>query len=735
MANAGITERLARISARRPWLVLGAWALVFVVGAYFAAGIGDVTTTDDSISVNTQSLTGSELIEERLHAEEAHEFVIVQSQDLTVGDAEFEEFVQALTGDLHALTGTTEEVANYYETHEASMVSNDGHTTVVLVKLAGDSADAEDIAGPLLQVVARANGTDGFEVLSAGDGSVSKAFTEASEEDLQRGEIISFPIAILVLLLVFGAVVAAGVPILIAVVSIIISIGISAIIGEFFDLSFFVVNMITMIGLAVGIDYSLFIIHRFRDERAAGLTVEDAVTKAGATASRAVLFSGITVIIALAGLFIVPTSIYRSLAIGATAVAAVSVLAALTLLPAVLRLLGDRINAIRPPFFGREAASDAGSHGFWDRVTTFVMAHPVASTAASVAILLIAAAPLLTLHLGMSGISSLPAGTDTRRAFEILDTEFAGGIISPTEIVIDGDIGDPQVRASIDDLMDALVADGSFSTPGVEQNDAGDLAVVSVAVNADPDSRVAHDAVNRVRDDYVPAAFAGSDASVYVTGQTAEAQDLLGLLSTYMPIVFAFVLGLSFLLLLVLFRSVVVPLKAVVMNLLSVAAAYGLLVLVFQHGIGNEIFGFQKSETIESWLPLFLFAVLFGLSMDYHVFLLSRIKERFDETGDNTGAVAYGMRSTSGLITGAALIMVTVFSGFALGSLSSLQQMGVGLAVAVVLDATIIRCVLVPASMQLLGNRNWYLPNWLSWLPQISIEGAPTQPAPATTTA
>ena len=484
MANAGITERLARTSARRPWPVLGLWALLFVVGGYFASGIGDVTTTEDSIGVSTESRTGSELIEDRLHAEEAHEFVLVQSLDSTADHAEFEGFVQTLTNDLRALSGTTEDVTNYYETNDASMVSSDGHTTIVMVKLAGDATDAEDTAAPLLQVVEQANSSDGFEVLSAGDGSVSKAFTEASEEDLQRGEIISFPIAILVLLLVFGAVVAAGIPILIAIVSIVISIGVSAIIGEFFDLSFFVVNMITMIGLAVGIDYSLFIIHRFRDERAAGLSVEDAVTKAGSTASRAVLFSGITVIIALAGLFIVPTSIYRSLAIGATAVAAVSVLAALTLLPAVLRLLGDRINAIRPPFFGRKASSDAESHGFWDRVTKFVMAHPVVSTAASVTVLLIAAAPLLTLQLGMSGISSLPSGTDTRRAFEILDTEFAGGIISPTEVVIDGDVSDPQVQESIEDLTEALAGDGSFSTPTVEQSDAGDLAVVSVAVNS-----------------------------------------------------------------------------------------------------------------------------------------------------------------------------------------------------------------------------------------------------------
>jgi len=344
------------------------------------------------------------------------------------------------------------------------------------------------------------------------------------------------------------------------------------------------------------------------------------------------------------------------------------------------------------------------------------MAHPVISSLVAVTILLAAAAPTVSMHLGQGGISTLPANTESRRAFEILNDEFAGGVLSPMKVVVDGDVNQPQVQAGVAELTAALTSDGMFSRPTVETSSAGDLVVVSAAVTADPDSGAAHDALGRVRNQYVPAAFDGTTVHAYVTGQTAQGQDMLGVMTQYMPIVFAFVLGLSFLLLLVLFRSIVVPAKAIIMNLLSVGAAYGLLVLVFQHGVGADIFGFQKTETIESWLPLFLFAVLFGLSMDYHVFLLSRIKERFDRTGDNAGAVAYGMRSTSGIITGAALIMVTVFSGFAMGSLSSMQQMGFGLAVAAILDATIIRCVLVPASMELLGDRNWYLPSWLSWL-------------------
>jgi RND superfamily putative drug exporter len=723
MANVGMTEKLARTSARRPWLVVGIWALIFIVGGFLGSGISDVVTTETKLSAQPDSVKGQNLIDERFGPDRPNEFVIVRSASQTVDSQEFRTFVGDLTTELTALDGTVEQAVNYYQTGNPNQVSQDHRTTVIAVTLAGNMADAEKTVAPLLNVVGEANGKNGYEVLSAGTGSVAETLNTTSERDLQKGEMIALPIAILVLLLVFGAVIAAGVPLVVAVVSIVIAVGISAIIGRAFDLSFFVVNMITMIGLAVGIDYSLFIIHRVRDEKEAGFDTQAAVSRAGATASRAVLFSGATVIVALAGLFIVPSNVFRSLAIGGIAVVAVSVAAALTLLPAILGLLGDRINSLRLPFVGR-SSGDKGARGFWARFTDLVMAHPVISTVGSVAILLVAAVPLLTIQLGMAGVSSLPENTPTRHAFDILESDFAGGVIAPTKIVIDGDATDPEVQDGVNALTQQMVNDGSFSTPTTEQNDEGNLVVVSAAVLSAPDSSAAHEAVDRIRDQYVPAAFDGSGVPVYVTGQTAGSQDLIDVMTQYMPIVFAFVLGLSFLLLLALFRSIVVPVKAIVMNLLSVGAAYGLVVLVFQHGVGADLLGFQPAEKIEAWLPLFLFAILFGLSMDYHVFLISRIKERFDETGDNTNAVAHGMRSTSGLITGAALIMVTVFSGFATGQIGSMQQMGFGLAVAVILDATIIRCVLVPASMQLLGSRNWYMPNWLSWLPEISIEGA-----------
>ena len=735
MASFRVTEQLARASARRPWVVVGFWVVLFLAGGFLASGIDDVLTTEFSISNNPESVRADQLLEERLRGpEQARELVIVGSTSVTVDDAEFQAFVDGLLLEIRGLDGVVEGATSFYETGDERLVSMGRGKTLLPVAVAGDAEEAADNVGPLVELVGEANGREGFEVLTAGNGSIQRTMNDLSEDDLRKGELIAIPIALIILFLVFGAAIAAGIPLLLAVLAIVVAVGTVALIGRAFDLSFMVVNMITMIGLALGIDYSLFIVHRFREERRNGLVKEEAIARAGATASRAVLFSGGAVIVGLMGLFIVPSNIYRSLATGAIVVAIFAVLAALTLLPAVLSLLGDRINALGLPLLRRgRSAGDEG--GFWGWVANAVMAHPVISAVGAVAILLAVAAPLVTISTGLAGVSTLPENTESRRAFETLDNDFSAGLISPAEIVVDAEyVGSQPVQQGIERLLVALDGDALFGEATVETNDAGDLALVSALIVGDPDADTAHDAIKRLRSEHIPAAFAGVDADVLVTGATAQTEDMFDVIRTYTPIVFGFVLGLSFLLLLVVFRSLVVPVKALIMNLLSVGAAYGLLVLVFQHGVGNEIFGFQRTETIEAWLPLFLFAFLFGLSMDYHVFLLSRIRERFDRTGDNAASVAFGVRSTAGIITGAALIMVAVFSGFAMGDTVSLQQVGFGMAVAVILDATIIRSVLVPASMQLLGEFNWYLPSWLHWLPDIRVEGcraSKARPAPA----
>ena len=521
---------------------------------------------------------------------------------------------------------------------------------------------------------------------------------------------------------VFGAVVAALIPLVLAIVAVFTAVGIIAIISQINELNTFTVIVTTMVGLAVGIDYSLLIVQRFREERDRGLERYDAISRAGATASRTVLFSGVAVAIALAGMLIMPDILFKSFGIGAITVVVTAVVAALTLLPALLGLLGDRVNWLTIPIIGRRRPPESGG-GFWGAITGVVTAHPAISVVVTAALLIALTAPVTTLELGSGGLSMLPDDTDERHAFDSIIEEFSDGIINADIVVLARDVSDGAVQRAIEDLTVSLAADGFFGTAKSTVSANGDLVHISVSIAGDVSSVESIAGVLRLRDDYIPAAFAGVSAEVLVGGDTAEVIDSVAVVWQYVPLIMAAVLAASFLLLLVAFRSIVVPLKAVVMNLLSVGAAYGMVVLVFQKGVGSSLFGFQEVPVIEEWIPLFLFAILFGLSMDYHVFLLSRIKERYDETHDNSGSVLYGLHSTASIITGAALIMVAVFGGFALGPLSLFQQMGFGLAVAVILDATIVRMVLVPASMELLGDKNWYFPSWLEWLPKISIDG------------
>ena len=574
--------------------------------------------------------------------------------------------------------------------------------------MTGSFEDAVDNVPELLNVVEEADGKDGFRVLMVGDASTAHDNNELSENDLQRGERVGLPIALLILIVLFGTIAAALMPIGLSIAAIAVALGITALVGQVFDLTIFVTLMIIMIGLAVGIDYSLVIISRYRDELARGLDTKSAIERAGATAGRTVLFSGITVVIALCGILIVPFSFFQSLAIGAILVVLVALAATLTLLPANLAIMGPRINHFPIPFFGKSriAPSESSRQGFWELITRIVTKSPVIS-------FLIVAAPMVAatyfyfdIETGLNGVDAFPEGTQTREAFFVMEEHFSFGLVNPTEIVIDGDIDSPAVRQAIGELQASLAAhQGLQVVPGETVNDPRDLALFSLLI---------------------PDAFDGVDAEVFVGGISAQATDVYSIVQRYTPIVFAFVLGFSFLVRMLVFRSIVIPIKAVFMNLLSVGTAYGLMVLVFQKG-GAEFLGFQHAEVIDVWIPLFLFSILFGLSMDYHVFLLSRIRERYDQTGDNAEAVAYGLRSTAGLITGAALIMVAVFGAFASGKTIINQQVGFGLSVAVLLDATLVRSVLVPASMDMLGKRNWYLPSWLNWLPDLRIEAEQNQ--------
>lgn len=726
-------QSLARASSRHPWRTVGIWlAVMAAAGGASGSLLASATTTGVEMTNNPEANQAVKLLEDRLTGPERDtELVIVRNETLTVDDPAFAAYVAGLAEDLRALgPDVVENVTTFADAggdtggdtgDETGLVSEDRRATLIPTVVAGLPEDAVEKVTDL-QAVVEANATDGFTTRIFGPAALGEDFNTVSEEDLKKGEGVGILAALIILVVVFGAVVAGVVPVIIGMASIFIAVGIVAVVGQVVQFSFFVTNMISMMGLAVGIDYSLFIVSRYREERHRGLDKLAAIEATGATASRAVFFSGLTVVLALLGMILIPNSIFKSLGAGAIFVVVVAVLASLTLLPAVLGLLGDKVNALR--IHRRKAVDPGYQGGFWDRVTRTVMRRPVVSLVAGVAILLACASSALDMRTGFAGVSTIPDELPSKQAFDVLTRDFPGGLSSPVQIVVDGPAGDPATASSIDTLQESLAADGLFGEAEVTVNDAGDLTLIAVPVNGDPSSKAAVDAVGRVRDDYIPGAFPdGGPARALVGGITAFNSDFFEVADRYLPIVFVFVLGLSFLLLTLAFRSVVVPAKAIVMNLLSVGAAYGLIVLVCQKGVGADLLGFQQVEVIEAWLPLFLFSVLFGLSMDYHVFLLSRIREHFDLTGDNTESVAYGLRTTAGIITGAALIMVAVFSGFAAGRMVAFQQMGFGLAVAVLIDATIVRSILVPASMKLLGKRNWYLPPWLEWLPNLGVEG------------
>ena len=714
------TESLARASAKRPWGTVAIWVLLLVAaGLLTSALLGDALTTSITFIDEPESDRALELIEELRGEQIGTEIVVVTAETATAGDPEHVGYVNEIQTALLASAAVAD--VGSYLTQDGPM-SESGKTALLPVTLAGAdmdelSANAETIG----EIVSGIETPAGFTALVAGPITLNNDFNTIAEEDLATGETIGIGVALVVLVLVFGTVASGVVPIVLGVVAIGLAMGTAALVGQVFDLSFFVTNMITMIGLAVGIDYSLFIVSRYREERHNGHAKLEAIGRAGATATRAVFFSGLTVVMALVGMLLLPNTLFRSLGLGAILVVVAAMAASATLLPAVLSLLGDRIEALRV----RRRSRDGRQGRVWDLVTGLVMSRPVMSLVVSVGILIVAAGSLFSMSTGLGGVSTLPAEIESARAFQILEAEFAGGVTSPVEVVVAGQAA----VATAANLETAIAADAGYGPSFLDPGSTDELAILSVQLRGDVASIDSMDAVRHLRADLVPTVIRPG-TEVLVGGQTATTVDFVAQTDRYTPIIIAVVLGLSFVLLTVAFRSVVIPGKAIFMNLLSVGAAYGLLVAFFQVGVGPawmktvaEWLGFTQVETIEAWLPLFLFSVLFGLSMDYHVFLLSRIKERFDQTADNTESVAYGLRSTGALITGAAAIMVAVFSGFAAGQLSSFQQMGFGLAAAVLLDATVVRTVLVPASMKLLGAWNWYFPSWLEWIPKISVEG------------
>ena len=785
------SESLARASGKHPWWTLLAWLLV-LVGAFALTStlVEDALDGESGPTITLEYEKAENLIDDRfgpLDQDEGQgggqddaaggrstltEFILISSDSIPIDAPAFAEHTQKLGERLDEVAASL--LVGSFSDYEAT-TSDDGTTNLFRLRIFEDQDD--HIA--LLTDTAAEFSRGEFRVLVFGDASIDTAFSELAEEDLLVGESIGIGVALIILALVFGAVIAGLVPIVLAIVAIFTAIGLSGIAGQFIELNEFVPNIITMMGLAVGIDYSLFVLSRYREERDGGLDKIDAIARAGGTASRAVFFSGGTVVLALTGMLLIPERTFQAFGIGSIIVVFVAVLTCLTLLPALIGILGDRVNGVRVPaipliilftvgvaiipnrteagrimlvaaivigllivaalvrrFFGvsipllSPKAPDPGvqGRGFWDTTTRAVMRVPVLSMLVAVAILGALVIPFFDLLKGTSGISVLPDEEPTKQAFELLNEKYGFGSDSPALVVIVGDVGSPPIEQALTKLESLMAADPGLQPPDVRIEPEVQLAVLDAAVPGDPFAQSALTTIRRIRSELIDEAFAGvpsSDYTALVGGASAEIVDSVKMTDDYTPRVFGAVLSLSFILLLIAFRSIVIPIASIIMNLLSVGAAYGLVVLVFQKGFLIDVFGFERVDQVEFWLPLFMFSILFGLSMDYHVFMLSRIKEHYDETGEHAEAVAFGLRTTARIITGAALIMVAVFGGFALGKIASFQTMGFGLGAAILLDATVVRSLLVPSVLRILGKSTWYSPAVLNWIPNVSIEGKP----------
>jgi RND superfamily putative drug exporter len=611
--------------------------------------------------------------------------------------------------------------------------AKDGHAALVGFTIKGDKDKAADHVQPVLDAVAAAQAAHpGFTIGEFGYASAQKGVETAYGDDLGKAGALSLPITLIILVLAFGALVAAGIPLLLALTAVLATFGLIALPSQLIPVAFEAPAMVLLIGLAVGVDYSMFYLKRERQERAAGKSSEAALEAAAATSGRSVLISGLTVMVAMAGMFLTGDQIFASLGFATILVVAVAVLGSLTVLPAVLSRLGDNVDRLRVPFLGRGRAD--GQSRFWGAVVDRVLRRPALSAALATGLLLALALPALGLRLAPQGVESFPQSLTVIKTYHQLQAAFPGKALPADVVVKAASVRTPAARSAIAELKRRALASGrAFEPITVAVNPAGTVADITVPIAGNGTDAASNDAFRVLRQRIVPetvGALPGAEAGV--TGRTAAWKDAAADLKSNLAPVIAFVLLFAFALMLVAFRSIVVATKAILLNLLSVAAAYGVLVLVFQHGVGQGLLGVSSADGIETVVPLLLFVILFGLSMDYHVFILSRIRESYDRGETMDEAVAHGIKSTAGVVTGAAIVMVGVFAVFATLSIPFFKQFGVGLAAAILIDATIVRGVLLPATMKLLGTWNWYLPSWLEWLPRLEPEDEPEGPQAVT---
>jgi len=725
-AKNNVAARAARWSSAHRKLAIFGW-LAFVVVSVFVGGAVGTKNLSDAEAVSGESGRAEAGLEAGELSPNA-EAVLIQSDDGTVDDPALRAAVDETTRRLEGVPSVAQLSS---PASGGGQISADGRSILIEFEIRGDDEEAEErVDASLAATAAVQRAHPELRVEQFGEASAGKALEEVFAEDLAKAETTALPITLIILLLAFGALVAALVPLLIAFSAVIATVGLLALPSQLVPMDENVGPVVVLVGLAVGVDYSLFYLRREREERRAGRSSEASLQAAAATAGRAVLISGFTVIAAMAGMLISGDPTFTSFAVGTMTVVAVAMFASLTVLPAVLSKLGDKVELGRVPFLRRWRERRHG-RSLWAGVVERVMRRPGLSLAASAGLLIALSIPALSMNTVVSGAEDLPRDIPVVQTYDRISGAFPGEAAGAVVVVEADDVTAEPVAGAIDELVARAERDPRVSAPvEVDTSRDGSVAAIEVPTVGSGSDATATAAMETVRDDLVPAAFTGvPGAEVNVGGEAAMSKDFGDLLAERLPLVFAFVLGLAFLLLLVTFRSIVVPIKAIALNLLSVGAAYGVLVLVFQNGLGESLLGFESNGGVSSWLPMFLFVILFGLSMDYHVLILSRVREFVDQGIDTDEAVKRGITATAGTVTSAAVVMVAVFSVFATLSVIDMKEMGVGLAVAVLIDATIVRAILLPASMKLLGERNWYLPRALRWLPRIEHEQAPTPEA------
>jgi putative drug exporter of the RND superfamily len=756
MQRYNLAARAARWSAAHSKTAVAVWVAFVVVAIALGTAVGT-----HKLSASEQS-TGESARAEQILASAgfktpASESVLVRSPTRTVGDPAFRSTVQSVLVKLRTMPQVT-----HLRTDAAGQVSEDRHAQLIEFDMKGklDTADAR--VQPLLDAVAGLQkASPGFTVAEFGFASATHELSKTIDKDFQNAEKLSVPITFVILLIAFGAFVAAGVPVVLAFSAVLASVGLSALASHVFHASDATQSVILLMGMAVGVDYSLFYLKREREERAAGRRGHEGLLRAAATSGQAVLISGVTVLIAMAGLLFAGTNIFTSIGIGAMLVVFASLIGSLTVLPALLGKLGDRhierglrqvvaATALRflrlfntqprwlvwlretPTLLQRLKGTRQESR-VWGFVITRSMRHPAVAVGGSTVLLLVLALPVLNMHTKLLSFTDLPKSLSIVKTYDTIQASFPGSQ-DPAHLVVKGDdVTTPRFSNAYAEFKKRALATGVIHLPiRVSVNKAKTVARVDFPLAGEGQDATAVHALETLRTQVIPPVLAtlAPGTQQAVTGDTAANADFNQTIKSRAPIVFAFVLGFAFLLLLLTFRSIVIPIKAIILNLLSVGAAYGVLVWIFQYGHLQGLLGFQSNGAVVTWLPLFLFAVLFGLSMDYHVFILSRVKELVDQGIPTDQAVERGIRSTASTVTSAAAVMIAVFAIFASLQTLDIKQLGVGLAVAVLLDATLIRGVLLPATMKLLGDWNWYLPRWLEWMPRLSAEPKPRQDIP-----